>query len=75
MSNELGNTLYTVVLKEIQKLCSGSLDKKQLADFVLDKSAATSIFNISDVVRKQFKKKVSKKSVLIGKTTLIVLQD
>ena len=61
MSNELGNTLYTIVLKEIQKLCSGSLDKKQLADFVLDKSVATSIFNISDVVRKQFKKKVSKK--------------
>ena len=49
MSNELGNLLYDITLKEIIKCCKNK-EQKILADYVLEKIPATQIFNITDVM-------------------------
>lgn len=47
MSNEVGNMMYSAVLKHICKICT-NFEQKQLADFVLEKAPVTKIFNITD---------------------------
>ena len=49
MSNELGNLLYDITIKEIIKCCKNK-EQKVLANYVLEKIPSTQIFNITDVL-------------------------
>ena len=49
MSNEVGNHLYKLTIKKIQALCT-NYATKILADYVVDKSTSTQIYNVTDIV-------------------------
>lgn len=49
MTNELGNHLYKLTIKQVQALCHSKYTK-MLADYVVDNAVKTTIYNISDVI-------------------------
>lgn len=56
MSNEVGNILYRNTVKYIQEMCKkqGKLETKQLADYIVEKTPITSIYNVTDAVQKMY---------------------